>query len=99
MSQMLHQLEAIIHDRRCNPVAGSYTNQLFAAGRGKLAQKVGEEAVEVIVAALHQSRGEQIGELADLLYHTLALMADLDISLDDVEAELKQRHQPRSPGK
>ena len=98
MSQMLRELEAIIHDRRDNPVAGSYTNRLFAAGRGKLAQKVGEEAVEVIVAALHQNRDEQIGELADLLYHTLVLMADLDISLDDVDAELRRRHQSRASG-
>ena len=99
MSDMLHQLEAIIHDRRRNPVEGSYTAGLMAAGRGKMAQKVGEEAVEVVVAALHQTREEQISELADLLYHTLVLMAQLDISLDNVEAELSRRHQSRSPGR
>ena len=61
----------------------------------KVAQKVGEEAVEVIVAALGQGREAQINELADLFYHTLVLMAQLDISLDDVCVELARRHRPR----
>jgi phosphoribosyl-ATP pyrophosphohydrolase len=56
---------------------------------------VGEEATEVIVAALGQGRGEQIGELADLFYHTLVLMAQLDITLDDVRVKLAERHKPR----
>ena len=63
---MLDQLEAIIRDRRSNPAAGSYTSQLFDEGREKIAQKVGEEAVEVLVAALSQSREAQLDELADL---------------------------------
>jgi phosphoribosyl-ATP pyrophosphohydrolase len=89
---MLNQLEAIIADRRANPKEGSYTNLLFEKGRNKIAQKVGEEAVEVIVAALGQGREEQVGELSDLFYHTLVLMSDLDISLDDIRAELEKRH-------
>ena len=92
---MLNKLEAIIHDRKLNPAAGSYTNQLFDEGRGKIAQKVGEEAVETIVAALEQGRQEQVSELADLFYHVLVLMAELDLSLQDVELELQRRHQPR----
>lgn len=92
MSDMINQLEAIIVDRKANPQDGSYTNLLFEKGRNKIAQKVGEEAVEVIVAALGQGREEQIGELSDLFYHTLVLMADLDISLDDIRAELEKRH-------
>ena len=95
MSDMLNKLEAIICDRKLNPVEGSYTNQLFKEGRSKIAQKVGEEAVETIVAALGQGRQQQIGELADLFYHVLVLMADLDIALQDVEQELRERHQPR----
>ena len=59
-----------------------------------MAQKVGEEAVEVAVAALAQSRNEQIDELADLHYHMLVLMAGLGITLDDLRARLRQRHQP-----
>jgi phosphoribosyl-ATP pyrophosphohydrolase len=92
MTDMLNQLEAIIADRKANPKEESYTASLFAKGRPKIAQKVGEEATEVIVAALAQSREEQIGELSDLFYHTLVLMADLGISLDDVKAELEKRH-------
>lgn len=95
MSDMLNKLEAIIRDRKLNPAEGSYTNQLFDEGRGKIAQKVGEEAVETIVAALDQSRREQVGELADLFYHLLVLMAELDVSLQDVELELQKRHQSR----
>lgn len=91
---MLNQLEAIIADRKAHPQEGSYTNKLLARGRNKMSQKVGEEAVEVVVAALGQSRDEQVGELADLFYHTLVLMADLGVTLDDVRAELRQRHQP-----
>lgn len=92
MTNMLNQLEKIILDRKANPTETSYTAELFAKGRPKIAQKVGEEATEVIVAALAQSREEQIGELADLFYHTLVLMADMDISLDDVNAKLEERH-------
>lgn len=92
---MLDQLETIIADRQRNPVAGSYTNQLFEAGREKIAQKVGEEAVEVVIAALRANRGEQLDELADLFYHTLVLMAELGISLDEVKRRLQERHQPR----
>ena len=91
---MLNQLEAIIQDRKVNPKEGSYTNLLFNKGRIKIAQKVGEEAVEVVVAALGEGKEEQIGELADLFYHTLVLMAELDITLDDVRNKLETRHHP-----
>ncbi len=92
MPKMLSQLETIILERKQNPKQGSYTNTLFDSGVNKIAQKVGEEAVEVIVAALGQEREEQIGELADLFYHTLVLMAQLDLTLEDVMAELALRH-------
>lgn len=92
MADMLHKLEQIIIDRKTQQNSESYTSSLFADGRAKIAQKVGEEATEVIVATLAQSREEQIGELADLFYHTLVLMADIDISLDDVMSELEKRH-------
>jgi phosphoribosyl-ATP pyrophosphohydrolase len=94
MSEMLTRLEAIIADRKLHPKAGSYTNSLFEKGRNKIAQKVGEEAVETIVAALGQGREEQIAELADLFYHTLVLMSDMDVTLADVSAELEKRHLP-----
>ncbi|MDX2075786.1 MAG: phosphoribosyl-ATP diphosphatase [bacterium] len=91
-ANMILQLEKIIADRKANPQAGSYTNRLFDEGVNKIAQKVGEEAVEVIVAALGQTRDLQIGELSDLFYHTLVLMSQLGISLEDVGVELAKRH-------
>jgi phosphoribosyl-ATP pyrophosphohydrolase len=95
MPKMLKQLEAIIADRKTDPTPDSYTAQLFRKGRPKIAQKVGEEAAEVIVAALAQSREEQVGELCDLFYHRLLLMADLGITLDEVGAEREKRHKAR----
>jgi len=92
MTDMLYQLESIIQDRKANPKPNSYTNSLFERGVPKIAQKVGEEAVEVVVAALGQQKDEQIGELSDLFYHMLVLMAQLGITLDDVCAELERRH-------
>ena len=94
MQDMLDVLEAIIADRRSNPVARSYTCELFASGRPKIAQKVGEEAVEVVIAALSQGRDDQLNELADLFYHTLVLMSELDLSLDDLRQRLSERHPP-----
>lgn len=92
MPDMIHELEQIILDRKQNPIASSYTNRLLTDGAPRIAQKVGEEATEVIVAALAQGRDQQLGELADLFYHTLVLMAQLDITLADVEAVLERRH-------
>lgn len=89
---MLFELEKIIQERKANAPEGSYTAKLFEAGVNKISQKVGEEAVEVVVAALGQERDDQLGELADLFYHTLVLMSELDISLEDVEAKLRERH-------
>jgi phosphoribosyl-ATP pyrophosphohydrolase len=94
MSDMLNELEAIIRDRKTNPKTDSYTNKLLDAGIERVAQKVGEEATEVVIAALRQRRETQINELADLFYHTLVLMTTLDISLDDISTELQRRHQP-----
>ena len=92
MADMLYVLEGIIQERKANPREGSYTKSLFETGINRMAQKVGEEAVEVVVAALGQERKEQIGELSDLFYHTLVLMSQLDITLEDVSEELRNRH-------
>jgi len=88
---VLAHLEAVIQDRKANPRPGSYTCQLFDAGLPRIAQKVGEEAVEAIVAA--QSEGDErlVSELADLVYHSLVLLAARDLSWADVEAELARR--------
>ena len=92
MTEMLGYLETVIQERKANPTPDSYTASLFAAGENKIAQKLGEEATEVIVAALGQDRPAQVDEFADLLYHALVLMVQLDISLADVCAELERRH-------
>lgn len=91
----MRTLESIIRHRKANPVEGSYTNKLLSEGRARMAQKVGEEGVEIVVAALSQDRERQISETADLFYHTLVLLCELDITLDDVESELQRRHSPR----
>lgn len=91
-NNMLAELQRIIQERKANPKPDSYTNSLFDAGVNRIAQKVGEEATEVIVASLGQDRQSQVNEVSDLLYHTLVLLAELDIPLEEVYAELERRH-------
>jgi phosphoribosyl-ATP pyrophosphohydrolase len=92
MKKMLNKLFEIVEDRNNNPVDGSYTNKLLNAGYEKAAQKVGEEAVEVIIAASKQGRQRTIEESADLIYHLFVLLVQQGISLTEVEAELEKRH-------
>jgi phosphoribosyl-ATP pyrophosphohydrolase len=82
----------VIQDRKENPAQGSYTSSLFAEGLPKIAQKVGEEASEIIVAALSQDDQRLIEEVADLTYHALVLLAARNISPAHIQAELKRRH-------
>ena len=89
---MLRKLYSIITDRKANPKDGSYTNKLLEGGYPKIAQKVGEEAVEVVIAAGVEGRRRVIEESADLLYHLFVLLVDLEISLEEVEKELGDRH-------
>lgn len=93
---MLHELYEIVKDRKENPVDGSYTNRLLKDGYERIAQKVGEEAVEVIIAAGKQGRQRVIEESADLLYHLLVLLVNQEIGLKEVEAELEKRHKRAS---
>jgi phosphoribosyl-ATP pyrophosphohydrolase len=88
----LNDLYQLILDRQANPRPGSYTNSLFDSGLPRMAQKVGEEATEVVVAALAQQNDRLIEELADLTYHTLVLMAAKGLTPADVLAELEKRH-------
>jgi phosphoribosyl-ATP pyrophosphohydrolase len=94
---MITRLFDIILDRKLNPKEGSYTNALFDGGRERMAQKVGEEAVEVVIASGEPSASKTrlIEESADLIYHLWVLLAANDISLAEVEAELERRHQPK----
>jgi len=87
----LARLEATIRERRSADPSASYVARLSAAGRAKIAQKVGEEAVETVIAALSDDRAATTSEAADLLFHLTVLLADMDLSLDDVMAELDRR--------
>jgi phosphoribosyl-AMP cyclohydrolase / phosphoribosyl-ATP pyrophosphohydrolase len=91
-SEGLEFLEAIIQKRKSNPKAGSYTNQLLDAGINKVAQKVGEEAVELVIEAKDNNRELFLGEAADLMYHYLVLLAAKGYELKDVISVLKSRH-------
>lgn len=88
----LHYLENIIQDRKQHPRDNSYTNLLFNKGLNKIAQKVGEEAVEVVIEAKDNNDELFKGEAADLLFHLLVLFAEKNISLNEVLAVLKERH-------
>ncbi len=83
----------VIEDRKRTPSAKSYTSSLFAEGLPKIAQKVGEEGTEVVVAALAQDDQRLIEEVADLTYHTLVLLSARGIHPEQVLAELTRRHQ------
>ena len=87
----LDRLEATIRARRGEDAATSYTASLFARGRGKIAQKLGEEAVETVIAAMGDDPQAIVPEAADLLFHLCVLLADAGLSLDDVRAELARR--------
>ncbi|MES1973938.1 MAG: phosphoribosyl-ATP diphosphatase [Pseudomonadota bacterium] len=87
----LDTLEAVIRARKGGDPDTSYVAKLFAKGRAKLAQKVGEEATETVIAAMGDDRAELAGEAADLIFHLLVLLADADVALDDVRAELRRR--------
>ncbi|GGB17078.1 phosphoribosyl-ATP pyrophosphatase [Sphingomonas metalli] len=86
----LDRLDATIRARRGADPASSYTASLFAKGRGKIAQKVGEEATETVIAALAEPH-TLASEAADLVFHLLVLLADAGLGLDDVRAELVRR--------
>lgn len=87
----LQTLAATIQDRREHPRPGSYTATLFAKGENEVLKKMGEEAVEVIIAAKGESDERVLYELADFVYHTLVFLNMRDLAWEDVEAELARR--------
>lgn len=89
---MITKLQAIVQDRKANPKSDSYTNKLLEAGMSRIAQKVGEEGVEVAVAALAQDDEALLGEVADLIYHTTVLLVARGLTWEQVEAVLEERH-------
>jgi len=90
--QFLNYLQAIIHDRKVNPSDASYTTSLFDKGINKIAQKVGEEAVELVIEAKDDNDDLFKGEAADLLFHFLVLLEQKNMGLDDIVAVLHARH-------
>lgn len=87
----LARLEATIAARRAADPSSSYVARLNAKGVGKIAQKLGEEAVEAVIAALAEDRQALVGEAADLVFHLMVLLAAKDIPLGEVLAELDRR--------
>ena len=87
----LNQLENTIEERVNNPTSESYVASLFQKGMNKIAQKVGEEAVELVIEAKDDNQDLFIGEAADLLFHYLILLKAKDLKLSDIETELKSR--------
>ena len=90
--RFLSELERVVDDRKQNPEEGSYTSYLFEKGIDKIAKKMGEEAVETVIASKNDSKEELVGETADLLYHLLVLLREKGVTLKDVCTELKSRH-------
>ncbi len=91
MSDVIKTLEAIIQDRKARLPSGSYTVSLLHQGVPRIAQKVGEEGVEVALAAVTEEPHLLASEMADLVYHCLVLLAAQGLSWDDVETELRTR--------
>lgn len=88
---IIYEVAKTILERKENPKEGSYTNYLFEKGIDKILKKVGEEASEVIIAAKNPDKSELVYEISDMVYHVLVLMADKNVSIDDIKEELTKR--------
>lgn len=88
---ILKDMYEVILDRKQNPMEGSYTCYLFEKGLDKILKKVGEESAETIIAAKNDVPDDTVGEINDLFYHVLVMMAELNIPLEDVLAEMEKR--------
>jgi phosphoribosyl-ATP pyrophosphohydrolase/phosphoribosyl-AMP cyclohydrolase len=96
---MLEQLERIVHQRKVSPAAGSYVATLLAKGQGAICRKIGEEATEVITAALGgEGNARVIEEIADLWFHTVVLLGERGLTVRAILEELARRHAARTAG-
>lgn len=93
MNSTLEQLYAVVLGRKANPQEGSYTCYLFDKGLDKILKKVGEECAETIIAAKNDCSGDTVGEISDLIYHLMVMMAEKGIPLEAVLSELDRRAQ------
>ena len=91
-TDFLTYLQKLIKDRKTNPVEGSYINLLYEKGIQKIAQKVGEEAVEVVIEAVGTDKTKFLNESADLLFHFLILLEEKNVSLQEIITILENRH-------
>ena len=91
MNDVLQSLYQVVLDRKSNPQEGSYTCYLFDQGLDKICKKVGEESAETIIAAKNGIQSDTVGEISDLIYHLMVLMAQQEIPLDAVLSELDRR--------
>ncbi|MBX3009904.1 MAG: phosphoribosyl-ATP diphosphatase [Caldilineaceae bacterium] len=91
MSTVLESLFTTIQSRKENPLPGSYTAKLFATGENEICKKIGEEAVEVIIAAKGEGDDRIIYEMSDLIYHCMVLLAQRGLTWAEIEAELARR--------
>ena len=90
--QFLLELEDLLYDRKDEMPKGSYTTAMFRKGLDKIAQKVGEEAVETVIASKNKGKKETIGEVSDLLFHLMLLLAQKNIPMHKVVKTLRKRH-------
>ena len=93
MDSTLKALYGVVLDRKAHPQEGSYTCYLFDKGLDKILKKVGEECAETIIAAKNDVPSDTVGEISDLIYHLMVMMAERGIPLSDVMAELDRRAQ------
>ena len=93
MDSTLEALYQVVLDRRANPQEGSYTCYLFDKRLDKILKKVGEECAETIIAAKNDVPADTVGEISDLIYHLMVMMAEKDIPISDVLVELDRRAQ------
>ena len=91
--QVLKDLYQVVLDRKTSPMEGSYTCYLFEKGLDKILKKVGEECAETIIATKNDVPTDTIGEISDLIYHLMVMMAEKEIPLEAVLAELETRSQ------
>ena len=90
----IRELYKIIEDKKNNATdKNSYTHSLFTEGLDRIIQKVGEESVEVVIAAKNNDEEEFVGEATDLIYHLLVLLVAKNVTVDSIETKLQDRHE------
>lgn len=91
--EFLKELERLLYERKSEMPKGSYTTKMYNKGLDKIAQKLGEEAVETVIASKNEKEKKTIGEAADLLFHLMLLLAEKEIPLHQVIKKLRKRHE------